>query len=158
MPGKIDIITGKLKGKGIRSFNRDLIIFTFFLFLSFVFWYLNSLRKEIEVEVRYPVRYINPPKNRTISGDLPDKLLFHMKGPGYSIVKIKLSGNRVPLVIDFSRITYKRLPGGRVTDYYIVTSDLSNNFSRQFKADFQIVTIKPDTIRLGLEPVNNITK
>lgn len=139
--------TGKNQGsRKVRSFNRDFIVFIFFLLLSFIFWYLNSLRKEIDVEVRYPVRYINPPRNRYFSGDLPDKLILRVQGTGYSIVKIKLSGNRVPLIVDFSRVTYWKLHGNLASDYYLVTSDMISNFSRQFNADFQILSIKPDTL------------
>ena len=55
-----------------RFLNRELPVFAFFLLLSFIFWYLNELSKELQGTINYPVRYINPPKDRIVTGELPD--------------------------------------------------------------------------------------
>lgn len=151
MEGKKSIWPVKISGKGVRSFNKDLLVFAFFLLLSFIFWYLNSLRKDIEVELRYPVKYINTPRDRTISSDIPGKLTINLKGPGFSIIKLKLSAKRAPLIIDFSKVTWKRVPERKTPDYFIVSNGLLTNFSRQLRSEFQIVTIKPDTLFFTLE-------
>lgn len=151
MKGKISIWLKKFTEKGVSSFKRDVVVFAFFLFLSFFFWYLNSLRKDIEIDLRYPVRYINPPKDRVIANELPPKLTFNLKGPGYSIIKLKISGNRSPVVIDFSKVTYKRMPGTDQLEYFIVSSGLIQGFKKQLNSDFQIVSIKPDTLFIVFE-------
>ena len=151
MEGKKSIWLAKISGKGVRSFNKDLLVFAFFLLLSFIFWYLNSLRKEIEVDLRYPVRYTNTPRDRTLTGDITEKLTLNLRGPGYSIIKLKLSGNRAPLVIDFSKVTWKRVPESKNSDYYIVSNGLITNFSRQLRSEFQIVSVKPDTLFFTLQ-------
>jgi hypothetical protein len=139
--------TGKsLFGKGIHFLKRDVVIFAFFLLLSFFLWYLNSLRKDIEIDITYPVRYINPPMGRIAGGDLPQKLIFNIKGPGYSVVKLKLTGIRSPVSIDFSRISYKKVPDSQPPEYYIVSGNLISSFSKQLRSEFQILSIKPDTI------------
>jgi YbbR domain-containing protein len=135
--------------KGDRKagvFNRDLVVFLFFLILSFVFWYLNSLGKEVDSYVRYPVRYINSPKDRVLIGDIPSKLDIYMKGPGYSILKLKLSGNQAPVIIDLSTVNYARVPNSRLLSFYIITSGLIQSFEQQLRADFEITSIKPDTL------------
>jgi hypothetical protein len=152
---KIGIWLKKLTEKAVSSFKRDVVVFAFFLFLSFIFWYLNSLRKDIEIDVRYPVRYINPPKDRIIANALPPKLTFNLKGPGYSIVKLKISGNRAPVIIDFSKVTYRRIPDAGQLEYYIVSSGLIQNFKKQLNSDFQIVSIKPDTLFIVFEKKAN---
>ena len=53
-----------LRRKRVSAINRDVVVFAFFLFLSFGFWYLNSLGKEMEADIKYPVKYINIPKDR----------------------------------------------------------------------------------------------
>lgn len=151
MKGKIGIWLKKLTEKGVDSFRRDVVVFTFFLFLSFIFWYLNSLRKDIEIEIRYPVRFINPPKDRIIANELPSKLTFNLKGPGSSIIKLKISGNRSPVVIDFSKVSYKRMPDTGQLEYFIISSGLIQNFKKQLNSDFQIVSIKPDTLFIVFE-------
>lgn len=133
-----------------KFLNRELPVFAFFLLLSFVFWYLNELSKNLQGTINYPVRYINPPKDRIVTGDLPDKLEMELRGPGYSILKVKLSGSRAPVVIDFSRLSPRRLPGA-MPHYYLVTSGLINNFSKQLHADFEILSIQPDTLFFGYD-------
>lgn len=133
-----------------RFLNRELPVFAFFVLLSFIFWYLNELSKELQGTINYPVRYINPPKDRIVTGELPDKLEMDLRGPGYSILKVKLSGSRAPVVIDFSKITPRRIPG-TVPRYYLVTSGLISNFSRQLHADFDILAIHPDTLFFGYD-------
>lgn len=142
-------------GKILDSFRRDIVVFAFFLFLSFIFWYLNSLRKDVEIDVRYPVHYINPPKDRLIANELPPKLTFNIKGPGYSIIKLKISGDRTPVVIDFSKVTYKRMPNSGQPEYYIVSSSLIPNLRKQLNFDFQIISIKPDTLFVVFEKKMN---
>jgi hypothetical protein len=133
-----------------KFLNRELPVFAFFLLLSFVFWYLNELSKELKGTINYPVRYINPPKDRIVTGDLPDKLEMELRGPGYSILKVKLSGSRAPVVVDFSKLPPRRLPG-TMPHYYLVTSGLINSFSKQMHADFEILSIQPDTLLFGYD-------
>ena len=138
------------KKQSKKFLNRELPVFAFFLLLSFVFWYLNELSKELEGTINYPVRYINPPKERIVTGKLPDKLEMDLRGPGYSILKMKLSASRAPVVIDFSKMTPKRLPG--VTpNYYLITSGLIQSFSKQLHADFEIISLHPDTLFFGYD-------
>jgi hypothetical protein len=156
--GKVGIWLKKLTKKEVSLFRKDVIIFAFFLFLSFIFWYLNSLRKDIEIDIKYPVQYINPPKDRVISNDPPSKLIFSLKGPGYSIIKLKISGNRAPVVIDFSKVTYKRLPDSGLSEYYIVSSGLARNFRQQLRTDFEIISVKPDTLFFVFDKKKSVQK
>lgn len=135
---------------GKRILNKELPVFGFFLILSFIFWYLNELSKDLQGTINYPVRYINPPKDRIVTGDLPGKLEMVLRGPGYSILKMKLSGSRAPVVIDFSRMTPRRLPGSQ-RNYYLLTSGMIQDFSKQLHADFEILSVHPDTLFFGYD-------
>jgi hypothetical protein len=95
------IRTEKPWTKGLRVINRDVAVFAFFLFLSFIFWYLNSLGKENEAGIKYQVKYTNIPKERVITSEQPDELNLFLKGPGYSILKLKNFWQKAPLIIDF---------------------------------------------------------
>jgi hypothetical protein len=152
---KIFIWFRNLAVKGVRSFNREIFVFAFFLFLSFVLWYLNSLRKVIEIDLRYPVQYVNAPKNKAISKDLPAKLTLNLKGAGFSIIKLKVSGNRAPLIIDFSKVTYRRVPDSHVSDYFIVANGLLKSFSKQLNSEFELISVKPDTLFFTFESKSN---
>jgi hypothetical protein len=132
--------------RGVRLINRDVAAFAFFLFLSFILWYLNSLGKEAETGISYPVKYTNLPKDRLITEKSPEELNLFLKGPGYSILKLKLSGNKSPLLIDISKINYRKVPGGKPLNYYIITSGLSKSLNIQMRSGCEITSIKPDTI------------
>lgn len=145
----------KLKEKkGIRI-DRDAVIFTFFLLLSFVLWYLNSLEKDVEYEIKYPVRFVNIPEERVLAEDLPSRLELFLKGPGYSILKLKLAGNHSPVILDVSTINYRRVPGSRTLNYYIIASGLIPQLKNQLRAECQITSIKPDTLFFSFDKIIN---
>jgi hypothetical protein len=144
--GRDGIRTGKLTKKEVSAINRDVVVFVFFLVLSFGFWYINSLGKEIEADIRYPVKYINMPKERVIAEDSPVRLNLSLKGPGYSVLKLKVSGSKSPVVIDLSKVNYKRVPDSKVLNYFIVTSGLIKSLTVQIRSGCEIISIKPDTL------------
>ncbi len=141
----------ELTNKGVGRINRDVAVFTFFLFLSFVFWYLNSLENETEAEVKYHVKYSNLPKDRVIAGKPPVLLNIYLKGKGSSLLKLKFSGNRAPVAIDISKVNYRRVQGSRELDYYIVSSGLIKSLTVQLRSGCEITSIKPDTLFFTLE-------
>lgn len=136
---------------GAGVINRDVGIFVFFLFLAFVFWYLNSLGKETEAGIKFPVKYINLPGNRTITDDPKPVLNLYLRGRGSSILKLKLSENTAPVTIDISKVNYKRVLGTKDLDYFIVTSALIKSLTVQLGAGFEITSIKPDTLFFTLK-------
>jgi hypothetical protein len=138
--------SGNLSGKGLSRINRNLLVFAFFLVLSFVFWYLNSLGKELETNIRYPVNYINFPDNRSLAEELPSKLNLSLKGHGYSILRLKITSTGTPVTIDFSKTRYKRIENSKQGDFCMVTSGLIPNFNLQLKSECKITSIRPDTL------------
>ncbi len=153
MKGQNGIRTNNLLKKGVRVIKRDIAVFAFFLFLSFIFWYLNSLGKENEAGIKYQVKYINIPKERVISEALPAEVNLFLKGPGYSILKLKILGKKTPLIIDISKVNYKRAPGDKALNYYIVTSGLTKSLNVQMRSGCEITSIKPDTLFFTLDRV-----
>ena len=146
MDKKKGIQPEKLARKGVSFNKRNIVVFAFFLILSFVFWYLNSLGKDLEADIRYPVRYTNIPKDRMLDENLPPRVNLFLSGPGYSILQMKITENRAPLIIDFSRVSYKHIQNSKSTDYYIVTSNLVPNLNSQLKSVCKITSVKPDTL------------
>lgn len=134
-----------LKKKGAGRINRDVGVFAFFLFLAFIFWYLNSLGKETEAGIKYSVEYTRIPNDRVVRDESGAINLF-LKGRGSSILKLKLSGNKAPVAIDLSKVSYRRIPGSKELDYYIVTTGLSKSLAVQLGSGFEITSIKPDTL------------
>ena len=146
MKGRNETLKENLAKKEVHVINKDVVVFAFFLFLSFIFWYLNSLGKDMETEIRYPVKYINLPKERVIIDESPVKLNLFIKGPGYSILKLKVAGTSTPVLIDISKVSYKRVPGSMSFNYFLVTSGLTKSLTVQLRSGCEITAIKPDTL------------
>ena len=146
MVKKDEIRSGNPSGKGLYRINRNIIVFLFFLLLSFIFWYLNSLSKEIDTTLKYPVAYTNVPGGSETSANLPSKLNLMLKGHGYSILRIKLSAKGHPLTVDFSEISYDKEQKSGSGNCYIVTAPLITSFSTQLLQGARITSVKPDTI------------
>lgn len=147
------ILFKRLKEKRGISINREAVVFSFFLLLAFIFWYLNSLEKTVEYDMKYPVRYINLPQERVLAEDLPSTIELFLKGPGYSILKLRLAGNRSPVILDVSTINYRRVPGSRTLSYYIITSGLIPKLRNQLRAECEISSIKPDTLFFSFDRI-----
>jgi hypothetical protein len=143
----------KTAKKGARVINRDVFVFAFFLFLSSIFWYLNSLGKENEAGIIYPVKYTNIPRDRIINDISPSEVDLFLKGPGYSLLKLKISGKKSPLNIDISKVNYKRIPGEKSLNYFIVSSGLTKSLNVQMRSGCEITSIKPDTLFFTLDRV-----
>ena len=153
MKGENGKRTENLKKKGVKVINRDIAVFAFFLFLSFIFWYLNSLGKENEAGINYQVKYINIPKERAITSEQPDDLNLFLKGPGYAILKLKIFGKKAPLIVDLLKVNYKKAPGDKELNYYIVTSGLTKSLNVQVRSGCEITSIKPDTLFFTLDKI-----
>jgi hypothetical protein len=137
--------------------NREVVVFIFFLFLSFGLWYINSLGKEAEADIWYPFRYVNIPKDRAIADITPSRLIFSLKGPGYTLLKLRMSGDRPPVTIDLAKVSYKRLPDGRNNDYFINTSALLKSLTVQIRTGCEIIAIKPDTLFFNMNRTGSKT-
>ncbi len=145
-----------LTKKEVSLLNKNVVIFAFFLFLAFIFWYLNSLGKEIDTDIRYSVRFVNPPKGKIISGDLPLKLFLEVRGQGYSLLKHKIGIDKSSLIVDLSKVSYRRIPDTDPTTYYLLSASLVSNFRKQIGSGFQLISVKPDTIYLTFSIVENV--
>lgn len=134
----------------MSSLRTNIMVFTFFLFLSFVFWYLNSMGKAFQSDIRYPFRFINVPIDRELAQGTASKLNLYLQGTGFSMLKLKISGNRTPAEIDLSKVPYKSARSGKPTDFYLVTSGLVQSFNNQLNPECRITSVKPDTLFFSL--------
>lgn len=134
-----------------RGINKDIFIFAFFLVLSFFFWYLNSLGKEVEATIRYPLRFTNIPSGKEITESDPSRIILYLKGTGSSVIRQKLSSRKNPLSIDMSKVNYRKLTGNKATRYYVISGTLVRSFDVQLRSEFEIISVKPDTLFFSLE-------
>ncbi len=136
-----------------KLFNRNVAVFSFFLLLSFIFWFINALSKNITGSVNFPVRYINFPENLALVNELPDKLSLEVEGPGYSVLKAKISGNKTPLVIDVKNSGLSVRDDESELEFFIYSYDLRESFIKQIRSDFDINSVFPDSLNFVFDKV-----
>jgi hypothetical protein len=92
------------------------------------------------------VKLVNIPKERSVIGEPSLKLNFFIKGPGYSVLKLKMLGEKSPVIIDISKVNCVKIAGSEDLDYFILTSGLTRSLSVQLRSECEITSIKPDTL------------
>ena len=135
-----------------KIYNKDIVIFGFFLFFSFGLWYLNYLGKDVESELKAPLKFVNAPIEKSIDPEF-EYLNVKLKGTGYSILKFKYSGKRDSVAVDLSKIAYRRTRNVP-SDYYILTSELVKPYENQIKSVCEVLAMKPDTIYFEIKELN----
>lgn len=143
--------SGNPGSKGLKGIKGNILVFLLFLLLSFVFWYLNSLSKEIDTNLKYPVRYTNIPSGYSAVPNLPARLTVMLKGHGYSILRLKLSAKRHPFEIDLSKASLRHDQNRGSDAWYLITAPLITGFNTGIIQGCKVVSVKPDTVFFSLE-------
>jgi hypothetical protein len=128
------------------KFNRQLLIYLLFLFVSIIFWYLNALSKEYTTVIRYPVKYEDFPKGKVLVSDLPEKLEIKVKGFGFTILRSKLTSYMNPIIlpINIFRLDIQRKENQY--EYYLLTRYAKEWVGNQLGTEIQLITLLPDTL------------
>lgn len=129
--------------KRIFATKGEVGVFAIFLFLSFFFWYIDAMNDKQEAYIKCPVVFQNVPASigRITSSS---KVYLNMEGTGYSLMKLKMSGRRSPVVVDMNKVRYRQ--SEEEEKYYITSSNIVKYVSSQFKSVGQLISIKPDTL------------
>jgi hypothetical protein len=126
----------------------NISIFLFFLLLSAIFWLLNSLTRDYTTTIHYGVRYINPPKNRVVTGSDHMRLSILAKGHGYTLLRFLIIEKNTSLIVDLESTYYHRTASaGKV---YYLSSGIKDAVQNQLGPDIQVLSILPDTIEISL--------
>jgi hypothetical protein len=125
--------------------DRRLFIFSFFLIISTIFWFLSALNKEYTSSIIYPVRFQSFPDDKILVGELPKSLTLAVNAYGFKLLHYKLSPLR-PIFIDVNAPYLTPIRKGDTTNYFIHTAVVKHEIARQLSPDVQIKGIQPDSI------------
>lgn len=148
---KLILYTG-LSGLWVRirkKFNKNSLIFLFFLFISSLFWLLNELNKDAVSDIKFPVRYLNLIDDKVLVNDLPSILIIRIQASGYTLLKYKLSTKLVPLTLDMKSYVFRQKKNS--SEFFLLTSDLHGRFERRFSDEMKILEILPDTLNFRFD-------
>lgn len=131
--------------KKIRSFLlseqcKEVLVFLFFVLVSFVFWMLNTLDDTYKTEFRVPLRLKEVPKEVVLTTDFPDNARVTVEDRGTVLLNYMLGRTFYPITFDFSDFSQT---GNHVR---IPKDELVKRISSQLNASTKLIAIQPDTL------------
>ena len=123
-----------------RMWDKQALIFLFFLCLSTVFWFFQALNESYEREFAIPVELRGVPKVVVVTTDLPEAVHVTLADRGIVLLDYAYGKDFTPIVIDFA--TYANATGHVV----IPVSDVLKQISSQFSQGTRLVAAKPDNL------------
>lgn len=123
-----------------KLWNRQFLIFLFFLALSTTFWLFQALNETYEEDFLVPIELRGVPTNVVITSDLPTHLRATLRDKGIVLLSYKYTNRFKPVVIDFSVWS---TPSGHIV---IEGADLSKQVSAQLMGSTQLLSVNPDAL------------
>lgn len=122
------------------TFNKEFLIFLFFLVLSSAYWLMSVLNDTMEREIVVPVKLSDIPKNVIILGDHKTEVRAVIRDKGYTLASYVFGDHIHPVKVAFS--TY-----ARDKETCTVTAfELQKLISLQLYGSSKVVSVKPEKI------------
>ncbi|MFV0391047.1 MAG: CdaR family protein [Paludibacteraceae bacterium] len=133
-----------------RFVSKDTLIFLFFLVLSGIFWFVQSLDKQREATLKIPINYMGVPEDVEIENKLPKQVVIKISDEGMALMRYNRR-QTIPLALDMDRVYFGK-------GEFVVTSDqLKNRLSRYVLPSTAVLQIDPDTILVKYHKLSNAT-
>lgn len=123
-----------------KIWNKQFLIFLFFLALSSVFWIFQTLNETYEEDFQVPLELRNVPSNVVITTDLPENLHILLRDKGSQLLAYRYTRQFKPVVVDYN--TYSN-PSGHVS---ILGNEVQRQIAAQLLPGTQMLGLKPDTL------------
>ncbi len=133
------------------TLNRKVLVFSFFLLLSVLFWFLTALNKEYVTSISYPVRYMRFPEDKVLVNDVPDRLVLTVNANGFTLLSFQLRSRLSPIIFNvssFSPNTFRNDP----SSIFILSAEARDEITRQLSNDIEIQDIHPDSLIFRFAP------
>lgn len=132
----------KVKDSMLESKNKEFLTFLFFLFVSAVFWLLQSLNEPYDVEIKVPLAHTNIPNDVVITSGLPDNLQVNVRDKGTALVRYLYGAKMSSVEVDYNQYDKGFASGHVVVDIQDVRTDVQS----KFQPSTRILSVKPDTL------------
>ena len=131
----------------IKNFSyHKAIVFVVCLALSSFLWLLSSLEKRYTSRITIPVSYVDFPKDKRLSGLLPQKFDLIVDAYGYTLLSYKLHLAFSPVLLNVNELVDNALERGNRYRYTISTVSHKEEIEKQISSEIRILSIKPDTL------------
>lgn len=125
-----------------RMWNRQFLVFLFFLALSTSFWFFQALDETYEKDFSLPVGLRNVPGDVVITSDVPKAVQVVLRDKGTTLLNY-MYGDKLPdIVIDYN--VYAN-PSGHIR---ILSAEILRQLRPKLASGTQVVSLRPDTLEL----------
>lgn len=123
-----------------RIWNKQFLIFLFFLMLSTAFWLFQTLNETYEQDFSIPVKLKNVPENVVITTELPKTVQLRLRDKGVALLNYSYGKDFSPVVIDYNNYANSN---GHVR---ILSGDVLKQVVSSLAPGTQVVSLRPDTL------------
>ena len=127
--------------------SHELLVFSFFLAVSFGFWLLQALNETLEREVQYSVELDGVPSDVVIIDSLPSTIGVTLHDRGVTLARHSISSifrpNRIRL--DFTKYAKAKSDA----EVIISPAEVQRLIRRNLLATTRIQSVRPDTLRFA---------
>lgn len=126
--------------KRLKISKQKIVVFSAFVFVATIFWFLDALKREYITNVLYPIEFYNLPEDVFNSSKYPKELSVTIKARGFDIIgKTNISK---PFKLDVLKYSVKDKTNKKyILSLKKVSGDL---FSKQ--NNIEVLNISPDNI------------
>jgi len=131
----------------VKNFSyQKAFVFLVCLALSSFLWLLSSLEKHYTSRITVPVNYVDFPKDKQLSGSLPQNFDLLVDAYGYTLLSYNLHLAFSPIQINVSELVDNVTERGSKEKYTILTVNHLQEIEKQISSEIRILSIKPDTL------------
>lgn len=123
-----------------RIWNRQFLIFLFFLLLSASFWLFQALNETYERTFSIPLNLKNVPGNVVITTELPKSVTLTLRDRGVTLYHYLYGKQFQPVSIDYTNYVNNK---GHAS---VQPADVLKQILPQLSSSTSIVSLKPDTL------------
>lgn len=139
-----------IKNTSKATLNKMFLRYLVFLGISLILWYMNALNGQYASDIKFPVKYLNPPADKVLINELPSHLTLLVQASGFDLLKYKASAPLTTLYYDLSSssiLTRKKSSGW----YYSLTNQFLEQINFQLSGDAEIISVTPDTLYMQFD-------
>ena len=134
--------------KAIRLFlfsnmNKQFLVFTFFLFLSGIFWLITTMNDTYEKEIKIPIQVSNVPKNVVLTSTAVDTLRVTVRDKGWVILSY-LYGDRLKML----SVNFKTYDKGHSRGV-VPATDIKRIVEQALELSSKATSIKPERLEFS---------
>lgn len=125
------------------NMNKQLLVFTFFLFLSGIFWLITTMNDTYEKEIKIPIQVSNVPKNVVLTSTAVDTLRVTVRDKGWVILSY-LYGDRLKML----SVNFKTYDKGHSRGV-VPATDIKRIVEQALELSSKATSIKPERLEFS---------